>query len=447
MAIPLAGDRAIESSAPHIAAAATLRPLKLLFLLPFAPDLRGSHGGARATAAMIDMLSQRHRVCVLYLFAPGDPPPRHVPGGCERMVAVPTERPASAPGSLVGRFVKAIGELAWHDPEWVKASWSPLMAEQAAALATEFEPDIVHFEFHVMAQYIRCVRAAFPRTRCVVTEHEPGIAANESGGAFLTVRQRLKGLARHRAWRRYEWRALRKADAIVVFTASDAVVLARLLGPNKPPITVIPLRIPGDPPSPPPGTEPVKSDFLFIGNFRHPPNADAARRLVRDIFPLILRDLPNAALTIVGADPPVDLVAAASDRVTVTGWVDDPAIYLAGAAVVLVPLRQGGGLRVKMLEACGAGKAIIASPMAVEGLSLTDGEEVILAQTDEEFAAKAVDLMASPETRAKLEAASRNWSERDQDVGLWPTQYADFHATLARRGDRAGRGHQARNAR
>ena len=59
-----------------------------------------------------------------------------------------------------------------------------------------------------------------------------------------------------------------------------------------------------------------------------------------------------------------------------TGWVDDPSIYLAGATVVLVPLRQGGGLRVKMLEACAAGKAIVASPMAIEGLSLRHDEEV-----------------------------------------------------------------------
>ena len=167
-----------------------------------------------------------------------------------------------------------------------------------------------------------------------------------------------------------------------------------------------------------------------MGNFRHPPNADAARRLVRSIFPMILRKLPEATLTIVGADPPQDLVDAASDRVTVTGWVDDPSIYLAGAAVVLVPLRQGGGLRVKMLEACAAGKAIVASPMAVEGLSLGHGQEVMIAQTDEEFAEIAIALMEDPEARARLEGASRRWWEDEHDVGRWSAQYADVYASL-----------------
>ena len=65
------------------------RPLRLLFLLPFAPDLRGAHGGTRATAAIIDMLSQHHRLTVLYLAAPGDPPPRQLPANCERILAIP----------------------------------------------------------------------------------------------------------------------------------------------------------------------------------------------------------------------------------------------------------------------------------------------------------------------------------------------------------------------
>jgi glycosyltransferase involved in cell wall biosynthesis len=176
----------------------------------------------------------------------------------------------------------------------------------------------------------------------------------------------------------------------------------------------------------------VESDFVFVGNFRHPPNADAARRLVRNIFPMILRELPEATLTIVGADPPQDVVDAASDRVSVTGWVDDPSIYVAGAKVILVPLRQGGGLRVKMLEACAAGKAIVASPMAVEGLSLRADEEVRIANSDGEFAASAIALMADPEARARLEHASRGWWEDQHDVGRWSAQYADLYATLGK---------------
>jgi glycosyltransferase involved in cell wall biosynthesis len=194
------------------------------------------------------------------------------------------------------------------------------------------------------------------------------------------------------------------------------------------------LRLPGQSSSPAAASARVQSDFAFVGNFRHPPNADAARRLVQNIFPMILRQQPEATLTIVGADPPQDLVDAASDRVAVTGWVEDPSIYLAGAKVVLEPLRQGGGLRVKMLEACAAGKAIVASPMAVEGLSLRHDEDVRIAITEGEFAASALALMADPEARARLERASRRWWEDEHDSGRWSAQYADLYASLGKSG-------------
>jgi polysaccharide biosynthesis protein PslH len=406
------------------------RPLRLLFLLPFAPDLRGAHGGTRATAAIIDMLSRHHRLTVLYLAAPGDPPPRQLPASCERILAIPMETRASGPGSAIKRYFGVARRFLWGRPDWVEECWSPVMASRAATIAAEFEPDVVHYEFHVMAQYIPFVRSACPRAAGIVTEHEPGIIADAVRDAPPTLRERVARLARRRAWSRYERRTLRMADSIIVFTSSDAAALERLLGSSRPPISVVPLRLPA-PDSPPAGTSaPIKSDFVFVGNFRHPPNADAARRLVRSIFPMILRKLPEATLTIVGADPPQDLVDAASDRVTVTGWVDDPSIYLAGAAVVLVPLRQGGGLRVKMLEACAAGKAIVASPMAVEGLSLETGQEVMIAQTDEEFAEIAIALMEDPEARTRLEGASRRWWEDEHDVGRWSAQYAGLYASL-----------------
>jgi glycosyltransferase involved in cell wall biosynthesis len=281
-----------------------------------------------------------------------------------------------------------------------------------------------------MAEYIPAVRAASPNAGCVVTEHEPGISADLGRGS-LTFRQWLGRLARRRAWSRYERRVLRLADAIIVFTKSDEAALLDLLGSSGPPISIIPLRLPeagGYPAKALPAA--VRSDFIFVGNFRHPPNVDAAQRLLRSIFPMILRELPNATLSIVGADPPQNLVDAASDRMTVTGWVDDPLIYLAGAKVVLIPLRQGGGLRVKMLEACAAGKAIVASPMAVEGLSLRDGQEVVIAGTDEEFAARAVSLANDPAERDRLQRASRKWWEEEQDVGRWSAQYDEVYESL-----------------
>ena len=406
-------------------------PLKLLLLLPFAPDLRGTHGGTRATAAIIEMLSERHRVSVLYLSARGAPPPREPPGNCESMVAIPVERRRH---SGLARYVAAARQLLWGRPDWVEESWSPTVADRVAAVAAEFMPDIAQCEFHVMAQYIPSVRAACPEAACVVTEHEPGITADLGHEKSLTLKQSFGALARRRAWSRYERQVLRMADAVIVFTDSDAAAVGQLLGSSRPPISVIPLRLPELTSSPKIRSAPVRSDLVFVGNFRHPPNADAARRLVQSILPLILCKLPDATLAIVGSDPPQDLVDAASDRITVTGWVDDPSVYLAGASVVLVPLRQGGGVRVKMIEACAAGKAIVASPVALEGLSLKEGGDVFIAQTDEEFAAGAITLLADVEGRARLERASRRWWEKEHDLGRWAAQYDRLYAALGKAG-------------
>ena len=404
--------------------------LKLLFLLPFAPDLRGSHGGARATAAIIDMLSQHHRTSALYLVGPGDPPPRQLPRGCEPMLAVSKQRHPPASAAAAARLLRAVGKFIRPDPRWVEECRSDEIASQMAAVVAKFQPDVVHVEFHVMAQYIPVIRAAWPRAAYVVTEHEPGVSADAARGASLGIRQRIGAIRRRRAWRRYERRTLPQADAIITFTESDAAAVRAMLAPSSPPIAVIPLRLPEDRSSTATALAPVRSDLLFVGNFLHPPNADAARRLVNSIFPMILRHLPAAKLTIVGPNVPDDVLAAQSDRVSLTGWVDDPSIYLAGTSVVLAPLRQGGGLRVKILEACAAGKAIVASPTALEGLSLRDGEQVMIAETDEEFARAAVALIEDSEARARLEAASRRWWEEEQDSARWYAEYAELYATL-----------------
>jgi glycosyltransferase involved in cell wall biosynthesis len=413
-------------------------PLKILFLLPFAPDLKGSHGGSRAVAAMVEMLSEHHRLWVVYLTGNGDPPPRQLPSKCERLLPLAENLPQIATRSAAKRRLRVIAEAIWREPQWVKQCWSPLLASEIAATAAEFVPDIVHFEMDVMAQYIPVIRSATPSAVCIVTEHDAGVISDGGAKPRQRLTQWLSAMATVRAWRRYVRSTLRRADAIVVFTQRDATALRRLLRSTNPPVAVIPLRLPQDARSLD-RLPPAKSDFLFVGNFVHPPNVDAARRLVHCIFPAVQRELPGSSLTIVGARPPDDLVAAASSSVTVTGWVDDPSRYLAGAAVVIVPLREGGGLRVKMLDACAAGKAILASPLAVEGLSLSDGEQVMIAKTDEEFARTAVALIENSQARARLEIASRRWWEEEQDSARWYDEYAELYASLPIGGRREAR--------
>jgi glycosyltransferase involved in cell wall biosynthesis len=98
--------------------------------------------------------------------------------------------------------------------------------------------------------------------------------------------------------------------------------------------------------------------------------------------------------------------------------------------VIALPIRLGGGMRVKLLEALGAGKAIVASPRAAASLSVSDGQELLIAETDEEFARAIVRLLADSETRGRLARNARAWAERNLGLDATVGDYERLYARL-----------------
>ena len=201
------------------------------------------------------------------------------------------------------------------------------------------------------------------------------------------------------------------------------------------PIVVIPFHIT---PSPRPVAQErdagISADVLFVGSFVHPPNTDAARRLVEAIFPRVRRRVGEATLHIVGENPPARLRRASGPGVRLTGRVPDVTPYLVQAAVVAIPLRLGGGMRVKTLEALAAGKAVVASPRALEGLDVTDGVEVIVSESDDAFADAIASLLVDAHRREALGRAARAWAEQYLSRERWLTAYERLYDDLLIRG-------------
>jgi glycosyltransferase involved in cell wall biosynthesis len=254
--------------------------------------------------------------------------------------------------------------------------------------------------------------------RRVLDEYEPGVGpARElwrSSRGFDRFRNRLDLLA----WERFEGRVAGLADAVVVFTERDRAALAPYAG--SVPLVTIPLgtELPAQALDPA-GTPPPA--VLFTGSYNHPPNVDAALLLARSIFPRVRERRPDAVLTLVGEAPPGELLAAAGPGVTVAGFVPSLHPYLNASAVVAAPLFRGGGMRVKILEALAAGKAIVASPLAVEGIGVTDGEQLLLAETDEEFAGAILALLAG---------RARAWAEENLGRERWIAAYERLYEEL-----------------
>jgi glycosyltransferase involved in cell wall biosynthesis len=316
-------------------------------------------------------------------------------------------------------------------PRWVSWWAVDAYARVVRDTARAWRPDVVQLEFHLMGQYLPAL-AECPAPRILV-QHEPGASSADTwrtgGPAVLALPARmlagvLTRLERH-AWRRYEAAIFRQVDAVVVFTERDrASVLA--LAPERrvariPLGTILPTRA-----SDPVGTD--AASLLFIGSFAHSPNADAARRLAVSILPRVQARRSDARVILVGSHPPDDLRRRAGDFVELAESVPDVGPYLDRANLVVIPLRRGGGMRVKVLEALAAGKAVIASRLAVEGLDLHDGRQFSLAETDAEFAAAILSLLEDPDRRRQLGTEARSWASRH----LGWSRAVDSYETLYR---------------
>ena len=157
-----------------------------------------------------------------------------------------------------------------------------------------------------------------------------------------------------------------------------------------------------------PADEGPAPEIVFVGSMDWLPNQDAAAYFVHDILPRIRQVVP-ATFTIVGRNPPESLrrVAAALPFVHVTGTVDDVRPYVARAQACVVPLRIGGGTRIKIFEAMAMQKAIVSTSIGAEGLPITHDQDILLADDPAAFADCVVKLLQTPDTRRRLGETGR----------------------------------------
>jgi glycosyltransferase involved in cell wall biosynthesis len=376
---------------------------RVLFVTPVAPDLDAREGGSRVMAQLIAAVATRHSVGIAYFRGEHDPVPGPLVQACDLAVELPRPRGSSWTGRWTKRVQLAGGLLAGR-PLWAGRWWVPRHLQGLRSIVEHWKPDVVQFEYHITGQYARALRGC--QVGSVLVDHDPGIIA-AAPGAPLHLAQRLIGALDRRAWRAYEHRIIADVDRVVVFSEDDRAAVRPLAGDT--PVACIPFGtdIPAIPCNPIGFGDP---NLLFVGSFRHQPNVDAALRLVNDIFPLVRAECGRVTLTIIGGDPPDVLRAAASESVEVLGSVPDVRPFLDRAAIVMAPIDSGGGMRVKVLEALAAGKALVCSRRAVAGLAVRSGEHVRLAETPGEFARASLELLASEDARAAMAGRARAWA-------------------------------------
>lgn len=212
-----------------------------------------------------------------------------------------------------------------------------------------------------------------------------------------------------RKMRRYEAKACRQAKLTVAVSPADRDLLAaNAPGSNSCAIATgvdiayfTPCRIPEEP-----------AHLVFTGSMDWRPNEDAILYFMDAILPAIRHEIPDVSLTVVGRNPSLQLRKEAGKAgVEVTGTVEDIRPHVARAAVYVVPLRIGGGTRLKIFEALAMGKAVVSTTIGAEGLPLTHGEHFLQADDPAAFARAVVLLLHDPALRRRLGVAGRRLVE------------------------------------
>lgn len=219
--------------------------------------------------------------------------------------------------------------------------------------------------------------------------------AMQSETAWIKKLRILKYLSVNLLFERY---CMRRTAYCVVVSEDDAAVFRRV---SKVPVSVIQNGVDVDYFAPD-NVDIISGRLVFEGAMAFPPNQQAAHFLVKEIMPHVWAKRPDASLTLVGRDPPLDIIALANDRVFVTGAVDDIRPYIQEAEVFVCPLLSGAGIKNKLLQAWAMGKAVVATKLSIGGLGAEDRGNLLVCDTAETIAAGVMELLENRELRNSL---------------------------------------------
>ncbi|HEU0317525.1 MAG TPA: glycosyltransferase family 4 protein [Solirubrobacteraceae bacterium] len=370
------------------------------------PHRRG--GGTARQFFLLRELARRFEVTVIAPADPGVPPEAYDELGAFATVAgFPVPPPRRNPVLRAAHLARMVGS----PRPLASTGMDALRPAIRAALAGLRRPaDIFYVEPSTTADWIDL---APPGTLRVLGFHDLTFAAyRERARRATRPGARLLDEVEWRRLRRLELGRAARVDLNVMISALERDALERLvpgaatvLAPNG--VDVDYFR-PAGPPDP-------SGPLVLLGSLNHPPNVDAAVRMVRDVLPAVGRPV---ALQIVGRSPVPEVVRlGGAPGVAVVGEVADVRPYLAGASIVCAPIMFGGGVRMKLLDALAMGCAVVCTPKAAEGFALRDGEELVIAPIDG-YARAVAALLDDPERAAALGRRGREFVAREHS---WAT--------------------------
>ena len=226
---------------------------------------------------------------------------------------------------------------------------------------------------------------------------------------------------------RYEAEMCRRFDVIWATTEIDQKLISPWLLPQQH-VKVLPIGVDMDYFQP--GSR--KRDphtVISVGTLSWPPNADSVLWFYDDVFSLVKKQVPDTKFVIVGANPPPSVQRLAEDPcVEVTGWVDDIRPHMARSTVMVVPLRGGSGMRVKILNALAMGLPVVSTSVGCEGIAVTPGCDILVADDADALLQQIVALFEDPQLQRRL---SKNGVRLIQERYSWNAIYRQIESSVA----------------
>ncbi len=276
------------------------------------------------------------------------------------------------------RALQRLGVETWYDPFMGRIpAWLREHGDRFDA--------VVLCRHYVAREFLPLVRRYAPQARVVFDTVDLHYLRERRGAALANDAALARAAERTRA---LELDAIARSDTTLVVSAAERELLARDAPGAR--VEVLSnlhhLAESGQPFA-------QRRDLVFVGGFRHPPNVDAVRWFVEYVFPLVRDAIPDIGFHCIGGHvPPAISALAAHPGVTVHGHVPDIGPWMDGCRIALAPLRYGAGVKGKVNLSMAHGQPVVATPMAVEGMHLQHGHDVLVAEDAAGFAAEVVRL-------------------------------------------------------
>lgn len=373
-----------------------MRVLLLTQVLPYPPD----SGPKVKTYYVLKYLAQHHDVTLVSFVRDSDKPEyiQHLETLCERVITVPIGRSKLDDLRFLGQ------SLISGEPWMMLRDERPEMRKVLADLAATTRFDVVHADQLNMAQYA----LPFQNSRKVLDLHNALWMLYKRLAETTPFSSPMK-LLLMRDWpllKRYEGEMCRRFDAVTAVSEEDRQLLIEAGARED--LVVIPIAIDTDEQAQI-NRRPSTPHIVHIGTMYWPPNIDGITWFLDQIYPLVKQQVPDVRCTLIGARPPASIVERShSDRtLTVTGYVDDPLPFLEDSSMMVVPLRAGGGMRVKILNALSQGIPMVSTTVGCEGIDLANGKDILIADDPQAFAQATIRLLNDAELNYNLTQSGR----------------------------------------